>query len=235
MAAKPPKTAPPKRKTDSVASKIGRDIAAHRLKAGALLPSDAALCATHQISRVVLREALRLLGAKGLVQARPKAGTFVNPRHAWALFDADVLAWIELETPAEKRRTLLHQLLDLRLMIEPGSAALAASRAEPAQRQTISDAFNHLRHASTGAPMADTERDFFAHLHAAAHNDFIAPLDNICALTHRLINQLGHRYIRDFNTGLHEKLTRAILNHDAPTSRATTQAILIDMYMAESV
>lgn len=222
------------RKTDHVAAKIGRDITSGRLGAGAVLASDNTLCAQHNVSRVVLREALRLLSAKGLVYARPKAGTFVSPRQNWALFDADVLDWIHLETQAEKRRDLLHQLLDLRLMIEPGSSALATSRATPQQRQEISDVFTQLRRASTGMgqQIGAAERDFFTSLHAAAHNDFLAPLDNICALTHQLIQLLGHRYGRDFNTDLHERLTRAVLNHDAPASRATTQAILIDMYMA---
>lgn len=221
-----------KRKTDNVAGKIGRDITAGRLSEGEKLPSDDTLCARYHVSRVVLREALRVLGAKGLVYARPKAGTFVSARDNWALFDADVLSWINLETPAEKRHSLLHQLLDLRLMIEPSSSALAASRATPQQRQEISNSYANLRQVGKGLNAMEAERNFFIILHKSAHNDFLAPLDNICTLTHELIQLLGHRYTINFNAELHERLTRAILNHDAPASRATTQAILIDMYMS---
>src|ERR1700730_12655573 len=50
------------------------------------------------VSRTAYREAVRILAAKGLVEARPKVGTRINPRNMWHLLDPDVLAWMfELE------------------------------------------------------------------------------------------------------------------------------------------
>src|SRR6266480_6010336 len=74
---------------DRVVHAIGRKILGGELPPGALLPAEPELGA----SRTVLREAIKVLAAKGLVEARPKTGTRVRPRDAWNLLDPDVLAW----------------------------------------------------------------------------------------------------------------------------------------------
>ncbi len=220
-----------KRLTDQVAGKIGLDIIAGRLAAGALLPNDAELGALYGVSRVVLREALRMLGAKGLVHAVPKAGTFVCPRQNWAMFDPLILEWLTRETPPEKRRVFLHELLDLRLMFEPGAAALAASRASPEARQNISDQFARLRQTGIGLDTGAAELQYFSLVLESAGNDFLAPLRHINQTAHTLIEKIGHRYTRDFDPRPHERLTRAILNHDAAASRASMQALLLSLYV----
>lgn len=222
---------PAKRLTNQIAAKIGRDIAAHRLKSGDILPPDTVLCAENGVSRVVMREALRILGAKGMVRAVPKAGTFISPKSEWAMFDADVLDWIVRETPAEKRRELLHELLDLRLMFEPGAAALAASRASVEQRQRLSDAFQGVRQSDVGISGRTAEFTYFKLMLESSQNDFLAPLLRIYEISHELIERIGHRYIRGFDFKPHERLTRAILNHDAAASRASMQAVLLTMYV----
>src|SRR6516164_5559747 len=68
---------------------IGRRIVSGDLRPGDLLPSEPDLGA----SRTVVREAVKVLAAKGLVESRPKTGTRVRPREAWNLLDPDVLAW----------------------------------------------------------------------------------------------------------------------------------------------
>src|SRR4030095_14964908 len=68
---------------------IGRQILSGKIRPGELLPAQPGLPA----SRTVLREAIKVLAAKGLVESRPKTGTRVRPRHAWHLLDPDVMAW----------------------------------------------------------------------------------------------------------------------------------------------
>src|SRR5690606_22855808 len=60
---------------------------------GEILPSDSELQQRFSVSRTVLREALKTLAAKGMIEARARIGTRVLPRQRWNLFDADVLAW----------------------------------------------------------------------------------------------------------------------------------------------
>ena len=79
--------------TVRVVDHLGEAIVSGRLPQGTLLPGDQELLAEYGVSRTVLREALRTLSAKGMLQARARVGTRVQPRSAWTLFDPDVLRW----------------------------------------------------------------------------------------------------------------------------------------------
>ena len=92
-------------------------------------PTEAGIAKVHGVSRSVTREAVKMLTAKGLVSARPRKGTMVEPPGAWNLFDPDVLRWM-LERKFSVR--LLRQFNELRIAIEPEAAALAASNHQPA-------------------------------------------------------------------------------------------------------
>ena len=103
---------------------IGRRILSGAIRPGELLPADPALRA----SRTVLREAIKVLAAKGLVESRPKTGTRVRPPESWNLLDPDVLAWQQEGTP---QPVFLRKLTEVRLIIEPAAAERAALRAAP--------------------------------------------------------------------------------------------------------
>jgi DNA-binding FadR family transcriptional regulator len=77
------------------------------------------------VSRTAYREAMRILTAKGLLESRPKAGTHVTPRRRWNLLDPDVLEWMFSGNPDE---CFIRDLFELRGVIEPAAAALAAVR-----------------------------------------------------------------------------------------------------------
>lgn len=99
------------------------------LKPGETLPDNGFLDEL-EVSRTVVREAVKVLAAKGLVESRPKVGTRVRPRRDWNLLDPDVLAW-QVEAGADA--SFLDQALELRRMIEPAAARLAADRADESQ------------------------------------------------------------------------------------------------------
>ena len=82
-----------------VITEVGLGIASGRLAVGSILPNDAEMMDAYGVSRTVLREALKTLEAKGLVEARAKVGTRVLPRNRWNLFDRQVLAWIQEAGP----------------------------------------------------------------------------------------------------------------------------------------
>src|SRR4051812_683720 len=92
------------------------------------------------VSRTVIRESLKVLTAKGLVDARQKRGTIVRDRSRWNLLDADVLRW-QADTPTPE---LLTQLDELRGMIEPGAAALAARRRDDDDLDSLDTALDSM-------------------------------------------------------------------------------------------
>ena len=100
------------------------------LRPGMVLEGEVEASDQRKVSRSAYREAVRILVAKGLVHSKPKAGTRVNDRTAWHLLDPDVLSWI---FQIEPDYTLVYSLFEMRNMVEPEAAALAAERRNPAK------------------------------------------------------------------------------------------------------
>lgn len=99
-------------------------------------PSEGDLAKGCGVSLSVIREATKMLAAKGLLGSVPQRGTFVLSSEHWNLFDTDVLRWlVELREPTR----LLRQLRELCSTIEPEGAALAAQHANPAQVSEIAE------------------------------------------------------------------------------------------------
>ena len=107
------------------AREIGRRVVAGNYEVGRLLEDENALAARYQVSRSVVRDAVKILVGKGLLEVRRGIGTRVRERHRWGLLDDDVLAWHQSAPPSAD---FLRQLMDLRLVIEPKAARWAAER-----------------------------------------------------------------------------------------------------------
>lgn len=108
-----------------VINEIGHGIVTGKFPVGSILASDAVMMETYGVSRTVLREALKTLEAKGLVEARPKVGTRVSPTSRWSLFDPQVLSWHFYASPD---RHFYESLFDVRRALETRAAALATQR-----------------------------------------------------------------------------------------------------------
>src|SRR5579862_6896812 len=108
---------------DYIVREIGQQIISGRFPVGIPIPPDTTLCSALHISRTALREALIVLAAKGLLEARQKIGTVVRPREEWAMLDADVLLW---RVESHEGDYVIAELYDLRRLIEPLAASLAA-------------------------------------------------------------------------------------------------------------
>src|ERR1700689_2636555 len=127
--------------TYSIANHIGIAIVTGVYSSDNPIPIEAELCREYDASRPVLREAVKMLTAKGLLGSRPRLGTWVQPEDKWNLLDPDVLGWL-LErkfSPA-----LLLEFTEIRLAVEPGAAALAARAAGPAEKGAVTDAIERM-------------------------------------------------------------------------------------------
>jgi DNA-binding FadR family transcriptional regulator len=109
----------------SVARDLGIAILAGRYAPGDVLPGEIEFSEQLKVSRTAYREAIRILSAKGLVESRPRTGTRVTQRSRWNLLDPDILAWAFEAEPSE---TFIRDLFELRMIVEPAAAALAAER-----------------------------------------------------------------------------------------------------------
>jgi len=147
---------------------LGRDIADGRYPPETLLPKEAELLEIYDASRAPLREAIKVLAAKGLVETRQRVGTRVRRKDLWNLFDSDVIAW---QTAHGASAEILGDLLELRQIIEPAAARLAATRATLSDLAQI-EAAQATMSASTNQPELYAEGDVQFHMSvmAASHN-----------------------------------------------------------------
>lgn len=154
-----------------VISEVGIGIASGRLAVGSILPNDAEMMDKYGVSRTVLREALKTLEAKGLVEARAKVGTRVLPRSRWNLYDRQVLGWIQEAGP---ERAFLNSYLELREMIEMQTAQLAAARRSAEQVRMLLYWLNQRSlTAALPEPFALAEFEFHRMLCEASQNPFL--------------------------------------------------------------
>lgn len=114
----------------TIARDLGIAIARGDHQPGDILDGEVEASSSRNVSRTAYREAIRILAAKGLVESRPRTGTRVSARSRWHMLDPDVIAWTFGGEPDE---TLIQRLFELRRIVEPEAAALAARRRTPAQ------------------------------------------------------------------------------------------------------
>ncbi len=155
---------------------LGHAIVTGEFAPGATLPGQEECCARLGVSRTVLREALRVLAAKGLVDARPKAGTFVLPRENWNFLDPDILEW---RLGTDDRDAVLEQLYELRHMVEPTAAFLAASRAKLHDFRKMGEAFDAMAAAGRSHDSIESDLAFHRAIIEASGNDLFASLGRV--------------------------------------------------------
>lgn len=135
---------------------------------GQLLPKEAELSEEYGVSRTSVREAMRVLAAKGLVDIRQKVGTRVRQPELWNVFDSDLLRW---HSEAGKGEEVMRDLVELRQILEPAAARLAAGRASMDDLQRIDDALQNMASNPTHREAyAHADVEFHQAVYAASHN-----------------------------------------------------------------
>lgn len=209
-----------------VAEALGRALLSGEFPPGATLPTEDALAARHQVSRALLREAMKTLIAKGMVSVRPRAGTRVLPRENWQLLDAEVLDWMA-GLPVEPG--FVTDLLDLRRMIEPQAARLAALRATAKDIAAMRAALDRMGAALDGeGDYVRADMAFHAALQAAAHNRFLHQLGAALERLLTLSTSISWKY-PDAARGslpLHAALLEAVERRDPDAAAAAITRLI---------
>lgn len=212
--------------TVDLVHRLGRDIVAGRYEPGTILPNEAAMTVSFAISRTAVREAVKMLSAKGLVESRPRRGTQVRPVRHWNLLDSDVLHWLR-QTPPD--RAIIIELIELRLGFEPEAAALAARKGQPAQIADIGAAHLMMQESVHGRyDPVDADCQFHEAILAATGNRFYQPLAALIrtalSLTAPVTNALFGHSVGDLKA--HEQVLRAIENRDDKLAFELMQRLL---------
>jgi DNA-binding FadR family transcriptional regulator len=191
-------------------------------------PTEAELARQHGVSRSVTREAVKMLTAKGLLSARPRQGTVIQPSGNWNLFDTDVLRWLlERKFSIE----LLVHFNQLRVAIEPEAAALAAGFAGPGDLRDIAAGLERMRAAEAGEddPL-DADIAFHVAILRASKNPFYAQFRDVVATALRTSIRFTNRIKgRTANIADHEAVAEAIATGDAPAARAAMHRLIQDV------
>lgn len=205
---------------------LARRILSGEIAPGEALPNTQALSAAFGVSRTALREAVRTLSAKGLVEMRPRVGTRVCPREAWHLLDPQVLAWSgDSLDPA-----VVRSLLECRQLIEPAAAAMAARRASAAQLAEAEAAYTRMVAALPGNLDACCRADleFHAAVLRASGNTVLAQMAATIAAallaTFRLSSRLAESHAEALSA--HSDVVEAIRIRDAPAAEAAMRWLL---------
>jgi GntR family transcriptional regulator, galactonate operon transcriptional repressor len=153
---------------DFVVGAVGRWILGGVYAPGDLLPREDDLAEKLGVSRASVREAVKVLGAKGLLQARRRVGLRVRERDEWNLLDPLVLSW---HPGVGRDEVLKTSLIEARIIIEPAAAALAARRATAADLVRIEQAYLGMeRHVRTDfEACCEADLRFHGSVIAASH------------------------------------------------------------------
>src|SRR5262245_8356533 len=160
----------------SIARDIGVLIVTGRYRPGHILDGEVEASEQRKVSRTAYREAVRILSAKGLVHSRPRVGTRVSALEEWHLLDPDVLSWVFTGEPEQE---VIHGVFELRSIVEPAAAALAATRRSQGHldrmRRALDSMALHTLHVEAGR---NADKEFHAALLLATANPFIVSLTN---------------------------------------------------------
>ncbi|MFE7074619.1 FadR/GntR family transcriptional regulator [Streptomyces sp. NPDC057620] len=159
-----------------VVDELGRRVVGGAWAPGEALPVEDVLAAEIGVSRGVLREAVKALVAKGMLRVRPRTGTRVLPPEHWNHLDRDVLRWKQ----AGDATALLRDTGELRRIVEPEAARLAAERAGPDDVRALYDAL-----AAMEAAAAEPGRSGYVEADIAFHRALLDASGN------RLLGSLG--------------------------------------------
>jgi DNA-binding FadR family transcriptional regulator len=181
------------------------------------------------VSLTALREALKVLTAKGMIDARQKRGTFVQPRTSWNMLDADVMRW---HTTSSADPALFDQLTEVRAVVEPAAARMAAERATDEDIAALTEALEAMSEASDVDAAVAADITFHRRLLLATHNDFLAQIAQIIAIGLEERDKFVHHANPSDPVPSHRPVLEAVTAHD-PNAAERAMRALVDQSMQD--
>lgn len=158
---------------EGIAEQLFEEIIAGHLTPKEPLPAEGELAATHGVSRLTIREAIRILRTQNVVRIRRGRGTEVNPPEEWTSLEAIVRA---SAGPTGQGGLVPERLLEARRIIEIGAVQLAAERRTDADLADLAERLEGMKAASTDHDVArfvDNDISFHDVIMRASGNVFV--------------------------------------------------------------
>jgi GntR family transcriptional repressor for pyruvate dehydrogenase complex len=204
---------------EEVVGQLRQLIEEGRLRAGDRLPSERELAETFRVSRASVREAIKTLESEGLVASRAGSGTFITA--------VDVEALIQpLASSLSRGKDALLDLFEMRRLVEPSIAALAAERATPADILRLKEILDEqAQQISRGASAVESDAAFHFAIGQATHN---AALQRLVAAIVDILKPAREQSLQTAgrahkSLASHREILGAIERHDADMARQAMQ------------
>lgn len=213
---------------DQIANSLGIRIVSGAIPEGALLPTEKEAIDGLKVSRTPYREAIRKLVGKGLVSSRPNSGTRVSPRRSWALLDPEVLGWMFAGEPSVQA---MKSLFELRMIVEPEAAALAAQRRTTEQLSLMGHALEEMaEHGFNTSRGQIADGQFHAAILQASDNEFLMALTQSITTSVRWTTFLKWAATKRPRTALHlhRELFSAVVAQEPERARSVTRVLLTE-------
>ena len=214
--------------TFQLTHELGSEIVKGNYQVGQIMPSEAVISDTYDVSRSSTREAVKMLSAKGLISSRPRQGIRVQEESKWNLFDPDVLNWILQSKPS---LSLLREFTQVRYAIEPVAARLAAENATVDDIKELESALHRIAEAQMGLDdQLDAHISFLNAILKASGNRFFIQLTQFVSAALRVSIRYVNTAMEVDNSDItfHEKVFNAIKSGDGDAAFALIEHILED-------
>ena len=212
--------------TQSIVERLGQAIVSGKYSDATRFPTEAEICEIYGASRSSVREAVKMLTARGLLSARPRQGTRVEPEENWAIFDGDVARWL-LSTRSSF--AIIREVVQLRRAVEPDAAASAAHHQDKAAIELIRAAFGRMKDAAAGRddPIA-SEIEFHTAICRASDNRFLRRFAIFASILLDYQVPLTNRWsgVSSGDVDAHGKILAAIEAGDAELARSLSRELL---------
>ena len=213
-----------------IAHDLGVAIVSGEYPPGGLLSAEERYSSEHGVSRGTYREAIRVLAAKGLVHSRTKSGTRVNPRSQWNMLDLDVLAWMFEGAPSED---FIRSIFELRAIVEPAAAALAAKRRDGRELARMGHALEEMDRLGLHTAEGRAADQAFHHmvLEATRNEPLITLSSSIAAAVEwtTMFARADKRALRDPMPD-HHAVYDALIQGDAHAARARMAELVANAF-----
>ncbi|WP_394132220.1 FadR/GntR family transcriptional regulator [Shewanella maritima] len=208
-----------------VACEMARSIILGELPQGEIIPGEMDLCTQFGVSRTALREAIKLLTSKGLLESKPKVGTRVRTQEYWNYLDSQLLDWL---IDMEKTEYLYVEFLELRKAIEPEACAAAARNASVEQRMMLSELFQKMDSIAKGFDQdewVDVDLEFHKLIFISTGNSFFLPFANVLST---MFKSFFHHASKRGTTCIeeHRDIYEAIMAGNAEKARQASLELL---------